>query len=817
MQSKKNLPTPSRFTREAAGSLCDAIEDVHGREVLAVGKLDEEGLVSAVSIVARGNEVSVPALMPFMEKGDVAIHNHPSGTLGPSNADLQVASQLGNQGIGFFIVDNEVEHVYVVAEAAQPRSIEPLDSFPLLRHLTPGGALNRLVDYFEPRDAQLEMLESVVDALNDDQIAAIEAGTGVGKSLAYLIPLLEWVRQNDERVVVSTATINLQQQLVEKDIPLAAKILGVKDAAVLVKGRGNYLCLRRLEESLQEAVLFRDEDHELQSLRAWSETTRDGSRSDLASPVEDKLWNRIASTTDTCTGLRCHFRDECFVIRARRSAGNSRLLVANHHLLFSDLSLRLAGAGYEATAVLPPFQRIVLDEAHNIEKSATSFFSATLNRFALDRTLSLLYRQKRGRNLGSLIALSRLLGKNRPLTDLAAIVSSIIERAETLDRTALELIADRNYRFHSAGDSEISHTLIELLSQVQEAILSLTNRISHMLEAVEEKDLEKSAVVETEVAGRRLQDLAAVPEMFRNWTDHPEKVFWIEKAGGKLNRYANFVVSPLEVSRVMREALFDRYETVICTSATLTVGEDFSFWSRRVGLSGLDSERARSYRYPSPFPYKQSVLLGVPKDAPYPDDASYIDFVADFLRSLLTISHGHALVLFTSYSMLQQVFDSVSPTLDERGISALRQGIQDRSRLLREFTSDSTSVLFATDSFWEGVDAPGESLQVVVICRLPFRVPTEPVVEARLEAITARGGNAFTELSLPEAVIRMKQGFGRLVRRTSDRGVVMILDPRIIRKSYGGLFLASLPETRRSTQPTADILKEVESFLNDFG
>ncbi len=809
-----------RLDPDAARAIREAVAEADGQEVLVVGKVDGDGVVVEVVVAARGNETAVPALRPHMEKGDVVIHNHPSGVLRPSDADLGVASQLGNLGIGFYIVDNLVDRVYVVAEPYLLREIEPLDVEELAGALAPGGALSRIMDGYEARDSQIELLESVATAFNEGSICVAEAGTGVGKSMAYLLPAVAWAEQNQERIVVSTATINLQQQLVEKDIPLALKLLGSKVKVALVKGRGNYVCLRKLNESRDEDSLFEEVDDDLTVISQWSETSKTGSRSELPRFVNDRVWSRVAAEADGCLAQRCRFRERCFVLQARREAATAQLLVVNHHLLFSDLAVRISGAGFEATAVLPPFQRVVFDEAHNMERSATSYFSENMNRFSVSRQLGRLFRRRKGRSLGLAGRLSSLVDRSRyggdVVGDLERMTQQVAERAETLDASVLASLGTELTRRYAGEIREETRTeLLDPMAELHDALLSLVSTVQKILEAIPESSLETPEAYETRIVRERLEGFGSLCQAFSQYDEIREKVFWAERSrlpSGDV--YAQFVVTPLDLSTLMREAVFEPYDTVVCTSATLTVRNDFGFWLRRVGLSGFELRVIETVVLPSPFPYREHVLLGVPVDAPEPtQEERYADFVAEFVADVLELSEGGGLVLFTSYGMLRRVYEAASPRLAKRGITVLKQGDEDRARLLGTFNTDIASVLFATDSFWEGVDAPGETLKVVIICRLPFRVPSDPVIKARMEAIDASGGNSFGEYALPTAVMRLRQGFGRLMRRASDRGIVLILDSRVVKKSYGDLFLDSLPDASRSLSPSRSLLSEIEHFL----
>ncbi len=788
-----------------------------GAEVLFVGRVDPDGGVKAVTAAARGDESSVPALMPHMEKGDVILHNHPGGSMRPSRADIRVASELGARGIGFFIVDNEVEELYVVAEPVLLRKDRPLDLDALAALLEPGGALEGRMDTYEARDSQIGMLRLVAGTFNQGGICAAEAGTGVGKSLAYLIPALGWAGDNEGRVVVSTATINLQEQLMDKDIPLVRGLLGRDVPAVLVKGRGNYICLSRLREALDEKSLFQEDDEALDAVARWAGETATGSRSDLPFQPPAGLWSRVCSEADSCTGLRCPHREKCFFLKARREAAAARVLVVNHHLLFSDLALRVKGMGFETTAVLPPFRRVVFDEAHNIENSATSFFSETLSRPAVHRYMGRLVRTRGRKSAGLFPKIAAVAAGQADLNGVLLLTTGIREAADALESSALGLLqGDGHFRLTGETLPRGEETFLPRLWDLQRGLFDLIQRLGDIIGSLAEEDRELPEVYETRMLIRRLEGLAGVCEQFRNAGDRPDRVFWIEKArSGSGDVFLNFVSTPLEIAGVMREAVFEPLDSVVLTSATLTVGRSFRFWKTRVGLEGLDEVREEIFD--SPFNYRENVLIGVPDDAPPPEDPGYGGFLSRFITDALLLAEGGALVLFTSYEMLRRTCEAVRPAMDGAGISLLRQGDDERSRLLRRFNDEISSVLFATDSFWEGVDSPGSALKLVILCRLPFRVPTDPVLTARMELVRLRGGNPFMDLSLPEAVMKFKQGFGRLMRRSSDRGAVLVADGRLLTKNYGGIFLASLPETRRSIKSSASLLVDLENFLASAG
>ncbi len=816
------MDAAERFTPEAAEALRAEIAENSGGEVFAACRIDQAGRIDEVLVVARGTKNAVPALAAYLERGDVIVHNHPSGALRPSDADVSIAAEAGQNGVGSYIVNNGVSAVHIVAEPARRKAYVELDEDEIAGVLEEGGKLSKLIPSYEPRKSQLRFCRDVVNALNEGIVLAAEAGTGVGKSFAYLVPAFAWSIRNEERIVISTATINLQKQLVDKDIPLVQKLFKKKTKAVLVKGRGNYLCKVRMREALDEEGLFAPDsgpggDSPLRRIAAWAGTTGTGDRSDLSFWPEESLWSRVCSESDACLGLRCTEREGCFILRVRREAADANVIVANHHILFSDLAARMDGAGYEATAVLPPFRALVMDEAHAIEASATSFFSKDLTRFTVYKRLSRLSRKKGNKSYGIIPRLEELHGFPREtLKGLPEASSRAREAMDQLDQKAVLLFTkERTFRV-AERSSELVNLLLAPLAELERRLLACTEILREALDKCPDELSQERVVYEARLALRRLSDAASLCAQIKEFEEHSETVFWLEKRRTSQNEvFVRYTGTPLDITGTMDEAVFTKFRSVICTSATLSVGESFDFWKARVGLSH-SAATVETKEYPSPFPFRTNALLAVDTGAPGPESPSYRSYVDKAVPRLLEASQGHALVLFTSYEALKSAYEAAAPRMAELGITLLKQGEEERSKLLEAFKADISSVLFATDSFWEGVDAPGETLLLVIICKLPFRVPTDPVQLARSEAVERRGGNAFMEISLPEAVIRLKQGFGRLIRHSEDRGAVVILDSRLTTKRYGNLFISSLPECRLVTEGLGAIEKEVRKFLYDW-
>jgi ATP-dependent DNA helicase DinG len=781
----------------------------------------------------------VAAIMVATSFGDVVIHNHPSGQLTPSHADVEIASLLGNQGVGFYIVDNDVSRCYQ-AVAPFARTETQLLSFPEVeRYYARDGVFACTLPEHEYREEQCRMAFTVSEAFNDGKVALIEAGTGTGKSLAYLLPAALWATRNRERVVVSTNTINLQEQLTRKDIPFLHDGASLEVKAVLVKGRGNYVCLRKLQALEAEPSLFPDEHRdELSAIMAWSGTTADGCKSDLSFSPRDDVWEEVCCEPDQCGRISCPFYGRCFFYRARREAATADILVTNHALLMADVALR-RDAGFAGSAILPPYGRLIIDEGHHLEETATSHLSHQLSRHGLIKQLTRLQNPRRPAK-GLLPTLTAQVTRELPdaMDQLYLALSGLLEMRLMPERSALaeqvnRVMDDLALRLLEPGEK----------GSAREAKLRITAecRRTPFWQELEPElvALSRCIFAYTELLGELLAECGRLPDGLREKVagtltdlkgirgrleresrgllqfiaEGEEECRWIETRKGTRGTVVRLAIAPLDISGAVKEALLDRMKTVVVTSATLTVGGSFDYLKDRTGLGKVEPRRLTELMLLSPFDFARQAFVGIPSDLPPPGAPGFEEGVVRLLMGALAASQGRAFILFTSHQTMQRLYGRLEEPLRALSLDVMRQGTTSRHQLLARFRQAAHPVLFGTDSFWEGVDVKGESLQMVVMARLPFRVPTDPVIEARTEQIASRGGDPFMEYTVPEAIIRFKQGFGRLIRSREDRGCVLILDSRVLTKPYGRRFLSSLPPARQVAGTEGEVLRELEEFF----
>jgi len=650
----------------------------------------------------------------------------------------------------------------------------------------PGGLIAQHHPNYEYRPGQVEMAEAVNNIIKDGGLALIEAGTGTGKTLAYLIPALAAGR----RVLVSTATKNLQEQLYKKDVPFLQQIIPRDFKVVCMKGRSNYVCLHRLKKAAGTPILqgLNEVDY-FEQIREWSGETETGDRAELTDLPEDlSFWPQIDARADTCLGQKCPDFDACFITRMRRDAVEADVVIVNHHLFFADLALR----GGDYGAVLPDYNTVIFDEAHELEDVAASYFGTSVSNYRINdliqdaNKLEIKDTEQQGELIKALARLSQrsdmfwLSFRGADLDDDEPAGNDQATRSTYRRRPGAAGSLDGRYplsnnRFARAdSDGDITPTA------AGEAYIALNNAINRLTTSL---GVVTDAPAELDNIVRRAQSIRFDLE-FVVTGDQPDFVYWCEKRG----RGVFINATPIDVSGILEESLFAKIQTAVLTSATMTAGGSFNFIKGRLGIG-----QARQLIVESHFDFKKQAVLYLPRTMPDPRSRDFLDASVEEIVQILEATSGRAFVLFTSLASMRETHERVRDLID---YPTFIQGQGSKTGLLERFRKTEGAVLFATSSFWQGVDVQGEALSCVIISKLPFAVPSDPVVAARQKYIDDQGGNSFYEYSVPQAALALKQGLGRLIRSTTDRGVLSILDPRVKTKSYGRVFLQSIPQCR---------------------
>ncbi|MFZ0565263.1 MAG: helicase C-terminal domain-containing protein [Chlamydiales bacterium] len=669
----------------------------------------------------------------------------------------------------------------------------------MLDLLQPDGPIGKKLAGFEQRDGQISMLKDVQAAYEEEKIALIEAGTGIGKSLAYLIPAIQWSLEEKEPTLIATHTIALQEQLIQKDIPFLIEALDLDLKVVLAKGMNNYVCLRKLHEGAGQLpdVLF-----------AWAEKTQEGSSSSLPISPSPSLWEEVKAEAESCTHVKCPYYKACFFFKARKKAADAHLIVANHHLFFADLAIRYETGNYTEGCILPPYRRLILDEAHHIEEVATDHFADRVNYHALIRCL--------GRLTGKLTSLQKKLLKLSPekKSDHALLELTLPSEKQLLGDLAHQLFDTIGHLPHEGEKLRVQEKHLQLpfwtntLQPLAQTFVNQGKKFTQSLrllkERIEHSECE-SVLVEISGLTNRLENIFNSLHSFIFSPLEQQRVRWIEGKAPHLS----LVNAELEIAARLSDSLFQKIPTIVMCSATLAANRKFDFIRKRLGI-----EEAIERIYESPFDFEKQMILSVPTDLPNPNSPGFQEEIGEKIFEAIEISQGNAFVLFTSYDMLRDCEKRLADRFRTKKYPLLCQGEESRSALLRKFRITPRAVLFGADSFWEGVDVVGESLRCVIIVKLPFKVPSDPLFQARCEMIAKNGGAPFFDYSLPQAIIKFKQGFGRLIRNKNDRGCVICLDSRLANKGYGKRFLNSLPSCPHVFETKEKLAKKIRGFYS---
>ncbi|MFW5885414.1 MAG: helicase C-terminal domain-containing protein [Halanaerobium sp.] len=795
------------------------IDAASGNEIFIRAQLNNKDIIQEIEVLARGNSYSAPAVINNLMAGEMIIHNHPSGDLTPSAADIRLAAKMAAREVGFAIINNQADQIYVVVEAGSKKENKKLDKKEILSYFKKEGKLAGELEGFSERKEQLITAEKIIDSFNQHQFDFIEAGTGTGKSFAYLIPALFYNNLNQSRIVVSTNTINLQEQLINKDLVTLQRVLDFDFNAVLVKGRNNYLCLRKFKNFKKN---FENNEVEVEAeifneLNEWKKQTRGGEKSEINFQLKSRIWNQIAAESDLCLKTSCPFYSNCFFMQARKKIYKADILIVNHHLLLSDARVK-DDTGSVDRGILPNFNHLIIDEAHNIGEIATEHLGYPLYQPLLDKWLKRFSGDK-----------NSLLSEIRE--DIAFTVDSDQKRLrEILDQKIIpttQKIRDLIPQYFNQLKNLISNykdkkiTVNESLKnnpkwkefyQSAEDLAAYLKNVFSFLQIIYE-NLYLGLEAETEESEmkiksslNRCQDLIRRIE-FNLKAEDDDYVFWLESSYYRGSEQIVQKSAPIDAGKFLPDMIWSKLSNIIFTSATITAANSFDYFYRETGI-----KKAEELKVESPFDYSKQAELLIPLNFPDPGNKNFLKELVISLKEIIIKAQASTMVLFTSYRMLNYCYNNLKTELEEKGIRILSQAKLSRNYIMQEFHSEYKTIIFGTSSFWEGVDLPGDLLKYLIMVKLPFPVPGEPLYKAKEDLLKEKGLNPFYNLALPQAVIKFRQGFGRLIRSKKDSGYIILFDRRVKSRSYGHKFLDSIPgECPVLEINQSEIIKKIEN------
>ncbi|MGL4560682.1 MAG: helicase C-terminal domain-containing protein [Brevinema sp.] len=817
--------TSSLFHQDVLLSMSQIISDHHHAEIFFIGWVDRSGMVSEFETIAFGNDESVPAPLADGLKGDLVIHNHPSGDLRASNADINVASLLATKKLGFYIINNNCSEVNVVYK---PKVRIFLDEAQILSIFQKNGHLQELIGSYEERPEQEKLVQKITEAINNDQILLAEAGTGTGKSLSYLIPATIWAVLSDRRVFVSTHTITLQGQIAKTDAALVSvlveRMTGIKPRFAVLVGRSNYLCLKGLydiqNDQEKKESLFDDTsiiDHQIDVVQTWAEHTTEGIRSEIPQQISNDLWEELSASTPNCPRKECPFYVDCFYYKARMTAESSHIIIGNHALLLAAID---DNSGFLST--IPHFSGIVLDEAHNLSQITLNAMAQSFSFGSISWRLSRLYRKKGNKIFGQLSLLH-----DRTIIEQHKNLSELFHKAtqEILSLTAIlrlkeeefmQLFTNNPHPSIEINKEELSKPEwvmgVKILEEIFDKIRYIDFNITKLVAQAKESFNEERILEILRVIDIHNQALNNIRQTFKNIFDQIDAESLAVKQVEIGSKYVSFSAGPALVGDFLTKHIFRPKDFIILSSATLSINRSFTFFEKNIGLDYAEGDRINSISLPSPFDYKTQMKVFIVNENHLSFGQQEKEKLELVKQCVFTVGGG-TLILFTSYKTMNYAYHILAKEFEEAGLFPLKQGDHSREFLLNTMKTKDYSILFATSSFWEGIDIPGDNLRFLVIDKLPFDSPSNPLTKAIFKIIEENNQNPFNEFSLPRAVLKYKQGIGRLIRSKKDRGVLLVLDSRIFSKSYGKNFIhAALPAESVYASPK-QILDAVYSFF----
>ena len=815
-----------RFSEESLQTIKKYLEEHNNKSIIFKATFDEDEKIQKPFFLSLYKKKSFEETLTKVGKNEVVIRTTKPNQLYPSDMELELSEELyTRRNIAYCLLSSDLDDFYFVQDIDRI-FLEEID---IENYFAKDGILAKEIKGFEYRQEQEEMAQYIQDAINEDRKIIIEAGTGTGKTLAYLIPSIKWAVTNKKKVIIATNTINLQEQLLLKDIPLAKSIIKDEFSYVLVKGRNNYVCKRLFNElvlgkSIDIETFSMEAREQIEYILKWGNKTKTGDKAELPFEVYPDVWELVQSTTELCLGKKCPYRKECFYMKTRMEKMEADILISNHHVFFADLNVRAETDFDSEYLILPRYDMVIFDEAHNVESVARSYFSVEVSKISFTRLLNRIYQKKnkKKKEKSALIRVEDTVDEKN-LEDSEQyiyLLNTLKEEISILQNIGDEYFDEIRKIYETNTEAPIKKSLnnfemtksrfLENLREKKDIFQSkLADFLNLMMSFNNVIDEEKDKNPEVINFNNHLKMFKAYIDSFKfiNSFEDDNYIYWLDINSKRTN--VILTATPLNIAQKLSTVLFDNLDRLVFASATIVVNGNFDYFKKSLGL---DEEDCIEAIIKSPFDYDEQMSVYIPSDIQ--DSENINAFVSDaskFILNILLKTNGKAFILFTSYTMLNQIYYSISKKLKDKGFEVFLHGDKPRSQIIKEFKEAENPILFGTTSFWEGVDVQGENLSNVIITKLPFLVPTDPVVSAISKKIEEDGGNSFMDFQLPEAIIKFKQGVGRLIRKKTDSGNIFILDNRILKKRYGSLFINALPSQKNiKILEKDDIIEEIE-------
>ena len=815
-----------RFSEESLQTIKKYLEEQNNKSMIFKATFDEDELIQEPFFLSLYKKKSFEETLTKVARNEVVIRTTKPNQLYPSDMELELSEELyTRRNIAYCLLSSDLDDFYFVQDIDRI-FLEDID---IKNYFSKDGILAKEIKGFEYRQEQEEMAQYIQEAINEDKKIIVEAGTGTGKTLAYLIPAIKWAVANKKKVIIATNTINLQEQLLLKDIPLAKSIIKDEFSYVLVKGRNNYVCKRLFNElalgkNIDIGTFSIEAREQIEYILKWGNKTKTGDKAELPFEVYPDVWELVQSTTELCLGKKCPYRKECFYMKTRMEKMEADILISNHHVFFADLNVRAETDFDSEYLILPRYDMVIFDEAHNIESVARSYFSVEVSKISFTRLLNRIYQRKnkRKKEKSALIRVEDTIDE-KDLEDSQQyidLLNTLKEEISILQNIGDEYFDEIRKIYETNTEAPIKKSLnnfemtksrfLENLREKKDIFQTkLADFLNLMMIFNNVIDEEKDKNPEVINFNNHLKMFKAYIDSFKfiNSFEDDNYIYWLDINSKRTN--VVLTATPLNIAQKLSTVLFDNLDRLVFASATIVVNGSFDYFKKSLGL---DEEDCIEAIIKSPFDYNEQMSVYIPSDIQNSENINaFVSDASRFILNILLKTNGKAFILFTSYIMLNQIYYSISKKLKDKGFEVFLHGDKPRSQLIKEFKEAENPILFGTTSFWEGVDVQGENLSNVIITKLPFLVPTDPVVSAISKKIEENGGNSFTDFQLPEAIIKFKQGVGRLIRKKTDSGNIFILDNRILKKRYGSLFINALPSQKNiKILEKDDIIKEIE-------